>query len=109
MSSSLACCSPTQRLGESPILPVRSDLSIRFRTPNHCREQSSGQERRTDDWHIGCMSAAIRSRMTMTFRHLHKHAGFTLTELLITVSIASIMLSLAVPSFTNLILTQNVW
>ena len=45
----------------------------------------------------------------MTFRHLHKHAGFTLTELLITVSIASIMLSLAVPSFTNLILTQNVW
>jgi type IV fimbrial biogenesis protein FimT len=35
-------------------------------------------------------------------------AGFTLTELLVTVSIIAILLTLAVPSFTNLILAQNV-
>jgi len=35
-------------------------------------------------------------------------AGFTLTEMLVTVSLVSILLTLAVPSFNNLILTQNV-
>ena len=35
-------------------------------------------------------------------------AGFTLTELLVTVSIVAVLLTLAVPSFTNLILAQNV-
>ena len=51
--------------------------------------------------------AEITQTKTMTSRR-DKHAGFTLTELLITVSIAAILLTLAVPSFTNLILTQNV-
>jgi type IV fimbrial biogenesis protein FimT len=44
----------------------------------------------------------------MNSRRLDQDAGFTLTELLITVSIASLLLTLAVPSFTTLILTQNV-
>ena len=35
-------------------------------------------------------------------------AGFTLTELLVVVSIIAVLLTLAVPSFTNLILAQNV-
>ena len=44
----------------------------------------------------------------MISRRPEAYAGFTLTELLVTVSIISILLTLAVPSFNNLILAQNV-
>jgi type IV fimbrial biogenesis protein FimT len=44
----------------------------------------------------------------MTIARRDKHAGFTLTELLLTVSLIGLLLTLAVPSFSNLILTQNV-
>ena len=44
----------------------------------------------------------------MISRHPDIGAGFTLTELLVTVSIIAILLTLAVPSFSNLILAQDV-
>lgn len=34
---------------------------------------------------------------------LQKHAGFTLIELIITLSVASILLAIAAPSFTGMI------
>jgi type IV fimbrial biogenesis protein FimT len=43
----------------------------------------------------------------MTFRS-STTSGFTLIELMVTVSIAAILLTLAIPSFTNMILNQNV-
>ena len=46
--------------------------------------------------------------MTQMIARPGRSAGFTLTELLITVSIGALLLTVAVPSFTNLILTQNV-
>ena len=45
---------------------------------------------------------------TMISRRPDAGAGFTLTELLVTVSVISVLLTLAVPSTTNLILAQNV-
>jgi len=46
--------------------------------------------------------------MEKMIARLHKNAGFTLTELLLTVSLAGLLLSMALPSFTNLILNQDV-
>ena len=44
----------------------------------------------------------------MNSRNVRKQAGFTLTELLITGSVVSVLLTLVAPAFTNLILTQDV-
>jgi len=44
----------------------------------------------------------------MNSRNVRKQSGFTLTELLMTGSVASVLLTLVAPAFTNLILTQDV-
>lgn len=53
------------------------------------------------------MKGEIAMKEMMIARR-NKHAGFTLTELLLTVSLIGLLLTLAVPSFSNLVLTQNV-
>src|ERR1700721_1417528 len=91
--------------------PPACRTSHLYRVGDPDRGNGAGERRRIDHRSDGCEDTCqpmVISKMTVTtYCRRRSSAGFTMVELLVTIAIAAILATVAVPSFSGLIASQR--